>query len=126
MRKRWTMLAVALCTTAVALMPATTASAATADPAPEGGVEILGTCGDVFDPSTTGGEAHWTITCGGADVYIDGWVKDTKKDGKCAWVKAFGGSGGSMPHAKACPAGTKTPFEWHTGGTVINAYLYIS
>jgi hypothetical protein len=88
------------------------------------GPASAGTCGETFQPRVNGGEAAWSLYCYGGSITIDGWVKDTKKDGKCAWVKAFGGEQ-AMQHAKACPAGTVTHFEWTTGGNEIRAYLYV-
>lgn len=84
-----------------------------------------GTCGQTFQPRVNGGEAAWSLYCHGNKIIIDGWVKDTKKDGKCAWVKAFG-NGQSMPHAMACPKGKKTNFHWEANGSDIWAYLYVA
>jgi hypothetical protein len=85
-----------------------------------------GTCGQTFQPRVNGGEAAWSLYCHGGTIRIDGWVKDTKADGKCAYVKAFGGGKAMTPHAKACPKNTKTPFSWSTSGTTIDAYLYVA
>ncbi|MBW4421883.1 MAG: hypothetical protein KME13_22130 [Myxacorys californica WJT36-NPBG1] len=91
------------------------------------GPASAGTCGQTFQSRVNGGEAAWSLHCNGNKITIDGWVKDTKGDGMCAWVKAFGNGGmpGSMPHAKACPKGKVTDFQWTTNGTEINAYLYV-
>jgi hypothetical protein len=87
------------------------------------GPASAGTCGNVTNAKVNGGAAAWNLYCYGGRITISGWVKDTNADGKCAFVKAFGG-GKSMPHPKACPKGRSTPFEWTTGGHEIEAYLY--
>lgn len=85
-----------------------------------------GSCGQTFQPRVNGGEAAWNLYCSGGTIWIEGWVKDTKADGKCAYVKAFGGGAAMNPHAKACPKGVKTDFSWSTGGSNIDAYLYVA
>jgi hypothetical protein len=118
--------AVALAASAMALVGIVTPAAAST---PAGGNVIpLGTCGQSFHPVTTGGEAAWNLVCASGGVTIAGWVKDTKADGKCAFVKAFAGNGASrVPLASACPAGTVRQFSWRVTGTnEIRAYLYIA
>src|SRR5262245_30352631 len=85
-------------------------------------------CPAGFHPSTGGGEAAWTVECVGSRVYIDGWVRDTEADGKCAYVKAFGSftDGAGRKEAKACPKGTTTHFDWVANGSEISAYLYVA
>lgn len=86
-----------------------------------------GTCGQLFQPTVSGGEAAWSLTCGGGKITIDGWVKDTEADGMCAYVKAFDGNGQRWPgnDPKACPKGTVTDFFWTVSGSTITAYLYV-
>lgn len=98
-------------------------SAAQAGPA-----TVLGTCNDVFDVSVTGGQASWNLVCASGGITIGGWVKDTKADGKCAYIKAFAGNGESrVPLAQACPKGTKAQFSWRVNNTQeIRAYLYVA
>lgn len=57
---------------------------------------------------------------------FEGFVEDTKADGKCAYVKAFANTGDArVPLAKACPKGSRTNFDWKVNGaTDITAYLY--
>lgn len=86
----------------------------------------LGSCGDVRNVSVTGGQASWNLYCSGGQITISGWVKDTEADGKCAYVKAFGGGTQMLPHAKACPKGVRTNFNWTTSGSSIDAYLYVA
>ena len=88
-----------------------------------------GTCGDVFnDVEVDGGEANWVVECTGGYLYIDGKVKDTKADGKCAYVKAF--IHGGREEARACPKNTTTFFTWRQDiriyGKNANAYLYVA
>ena len=62
-------------------------------------------CGAVFNNVTVdGGAASWNISCtNGTNARIEGFVEDTKADGKCAYVKAFANTGDArVPLAKAC------------------------
>ncbi|GAA2436381.1 hypothetical protein [Streptomyces lavendulocolor] len=110
-------------TGAVVVAVTLAAAPATAGPA---GTEAK--CPARLSPSTTGGEAAWSIECVGGRVVIDGWVRDTKADGKCAFVKAFAAftDGQSRKEAKACPKDSRTKFTWEASGTEVNAYLYVA
>jgi hypothetical protein len=90
------------------------------------GPAAAGTCGQTFQPRVNGGEAAWNLYCSGGRITISGWVKDTKADGKCAYVKAFGDGQQLLPHPKACPKDTKTNFSWTVNGSTIDAYLYVA
>jgi hypothetical protein len=103
--------AFAMSTLTLGLLPADPSSAAT--------------CGQKFQPRVNGGEAAWSLHCDGNKITIDGWVKDTKADGKCAYVKAFG-SGQNMPQAKACPKNKVTFFRWTFPGSNIQANLFVT
>lgn len=81
------------------------------------------TCGQTLNAEVDGGEAGWSLSCHGTTITIDGWVRDTDADGKCAYVKASG-NGQSMPQAKACPKNEKTFFQWKVKGSEIRAYLF--
>lgn len=120
---------VAVCMAALLVgPPSSQAAPAWMGTTPNDPITILGGCGSVFDVEVNGGEAHWTVTCFAYGATISGWVIDTKADGKCAYVKAFNDTTGAqmLPHAKACPKGTKTQFNWTTSGTSsISAYLYV-
>jgi hypothetical protein len=111
--------------TAVALLTGGLLAASAASAAPGG---IAAPCPASFHPTTGGGEAAWTVECVGSRVYIDGWVKDTDADGRCAFVKAFASftDGSGRKEAKACPKGTVTHFDWVANGTDIRAYLYVA
>ncbi|WP_329048344.1 hypothetical protein OG738_38205 [Amycolatopsis sp. NBC_01488] len=99
-----------------------------ASPASAGSLGVDAACPANFHPTTSGGEAAWTVECVGSHVFIDGWVKDTEADGKCAFVKAFGSftDGSGRKEAKACPKNTVTHFDWEANGTEIRAYLYVA
>jgi hypothetical protein len=103
-------------------------ASAAPEPQPPAGVSIMAGCGAVFNNvSVTGGEAAWNISCAnGTNARITGWVKDTKADGKCAYIKAFANNGLSrVPLAKACPNGTQVSFDWTApGANDIAAYLF--
>jgi hypothetical protein len=90
---------------------------------PDGVVVIQGTCGDTFSPSVGGGAAGWTLTCAGGKIRAQGWVKDTKADGKAAEVYGTWGDGSSFGTVRAGGNGTKVTFDkGHAGSTV---YLYL-
>jgi hypothetical protein len=118
----FTAIAVGAATMPIALLGAAPASAAPTYTAP---IHSYAQCPAGFHPSTSGGEAAWTVECSGAKVYVDGWVKDTDADGKCAYVKAFIGTSGRR-EAKACPKGTTTKFHWSGDGNAATAYLYVA
>lgn len=115
-------------TWAVAAGAALGLSMAGAVPASAGSTGVQARCPATLNPVVNGGEAAWTIDCVGSKVHITGWVKDTKADGLCAFVKAFASftDGSSRKEAKACPKGTTTRFAWEATGTEITAYLYLA
>lgn len=84
-----------------------------------------GRCPDWLHSSVPGGEATWNLRCSGSKLYLDGWVKDTAADGKCARVTAIIGRSGER-HAKACTAGTTTNFHWSGEGNSAQVRLYVS
>lgn len=94
------------------------ASAASASIAP------MGTCGQTFNPSVSGGKAHWDLICSGGNITMSGWVEDTSADGKCAYVTATFNNN-INEQAKACPSGTRTPFSWTHPGTIVDGYLTV-
>ncbi|MEU0936356.1 MULTISPECIES: hypothetical protein [unclassified Embleya] len=109
---------------AVAALTACTAEVvAIASPASASGPKAaLGKCPETKDVHVNGAEAHWTVWCSGNRVYVDGYVKDTKADGKCAEVY---GSVGSVQvnSANACPSGNKKTFAWNAPGNSVALYL---
>ncbi|QMW66604.1 hypothetical protein H4N58_01045 [Mumia sp. ZJ1417] len=68
------------------------------------------TCGNTRNVSVTGAQSHYTIWCSGGYANIDGWVKDTKADGKCAVVKIQ--ASGETFYSRACGNGQT---EWFVG-----------
>ncbi|GGL15572.1 hypothetical protein [Streptomyces flaveus] len=113
---------------AAATGAALTAGLLMAAPASAGSTGTTAACPATLSPETDGGAASWSIECVGSKVYIDGWVRDTDADGKCAWIKAFGSftDGSGRKDAKACPKNTTTRFSWVANGTEIRAYLYVA
>ncbi|MYS86875.1 hypothetical protein [Embleya scabrispora] len=99
-----------------------TAVASAAPAAPSGQVSVLGSCPETRNVSVNGGEAHWTVWCSGGRVYVDGYVKDTKADGKCAEVYGSVGSV-AVNSANACPKNTKKTFAWNAPGSSVALYL---
>lgn len=99
-----------------------TAVASAAPAAPSGEVSVLGRCPETKDVYINGAEAHWTVWCSGSRVYVDGYVKDTKADGKCAEVYGSVGSV-AVNSANACPKGNKKTFAWNASGNSVSLYL---
>lgn len=89
------------------------------------GSAAAGTCGDNFNPKVPGAKAHWEISCNASrnTVTIEGWVEDTKSDGKCAKVSA-NINGTTKRSAAACPKGDREEFKWTATGKKIDAELY--
>jgi hypothetical protein len=85
---------------------------------------VTGTCGDVFDVYISGAEAHWTVTCSGGRVRMNGRVDDTRADGHCAEVK--GVFSDHTSYARNCPAtNPPTYFDWTGPGNTVYGYLYL-
>jgi hypothetical protein len=86
---------------------------------------INGTCGDApFDVYIVGAEAHWTVTCAGGRVRLNGRVDDTRADGRCAEVK--GVFSDHVGYARNCPATSPpTYFDWTGPGNTVYGYLYL-
>ncbi len=86
-----------------------------------------GTCGQRFsNVRVAGGQANWRLYCHGNNITITGWVKDTRADGKCAYIRAEGNGRFRTPLAQACPKNTVRHFTWTIPGRQINAYLYVA
>lgn len=88
-------------------------------------VVIQGTCGQKFQPRVNGGEAAWTIICGGGNVRVDGWVKDTKADGKGAEVYGSWGDGANFGTVRAGGSGTLVRIDKSHAGSVVNLWLRV-
>jgi hypothetical protein len=112
---------------ASALLAPAAAATAAVPAAQHGSIHPKAGCGSVFDNvDVDGGEAAWSIDCGGNTITISGWVRDTDADGKCAYIKAFASNGESrVPLATACRKGTTTRFSWSVNNANdIRAYLF--
>jgi hypothetical protein len=88
-------------------------------------VVIQGTCGDTFQPRVNGGEAGWTVICGGGMVRVDGWVKDTKADGKGAEVYGAWGDGADFGTVRAAGSGKLVRIDKSHAGSVVNLWLRV-
>ncbi|QKV74600.1 hypothetical protein [Amycolatopsis sp. Hca4] len=121
---------IALTTAGIAALGLAVGAPAAAGENPSAGsATILAGCGAQFDDVTVdGGQAAWNLVCASGGITIGGWVKDTKADGKCAYIKAFAGNGESrVPLAKACPKNTVTQFSWRVeNSNEIRAYLFVA
>lgn len=118
--------------TAVALTGAVLGSAlvgggaAVAAPAESDGIiHIQGTCGDKKNPSVRGGAAGWTLTCGGGKIRAQGWVKDTKADGKAAEIYGTWENGDSFGTVRAGGNGTRKNFDKSHKGSRVDLYLRV-
>ncbi|WP_243791862.1 hypothetical protein [Saccharopolyspora gloriosae] len=100
--------------------------AAVATPAESDGIiHIQGTCGDTKNPSVRGGAAGWTLTCGGGKIRAQGWVKDTKADGKAAEVYGSWDDGDSFGTVRAGGNGTTKKFDKSHSGSRVDLYLRV-
>jgi hypothetical protein len=88
-------------------------------------IAVRGGCGQNFNPVIGGAKAHWNIACVGNKITLAGWVEDTKKDGRCAYVKVNIGKDW-WPPKKACPKGDKESFSYSGTGRTANGYLFVS
>ncbi|WP_328923616.1 hypothetical protein OG429_02580 [Streptomyces sp. NBC_00190] len=77
-------------------------------------------CPASASPKTDGAMAHWEQRCvkdGGTNyLIIDGWVEDTRMDGKCAYVTADPYFDSASRTAKACNSGVRQNFHWEFRG----------
>ncbi|MFJ2565741.1 hypothetical protein ACIO02_22765 [Streptomyces sp. NPDC087568] len=51
-----------------------------------GGTASAATCPSSAHPKTTGGEASWALSCSNGHLTVHGWVEDTFRDSRCAYV----------------------------------------
>ena len=86
-------------------------SASAADCTPQGVVKV------------PGGEARWTKCLGDGWTSVDGWVRDTKEDGKCAEVFARFANGTPQTSNRACPSGEVERFNWKESGRGVSVLL---
>jgi hypothetical protein len=70
-----------------------------------------------------GGEARWTKCFGDNWTSVDGWVRDTRKDGKCAEVYTRFANGASHQSSRACPKDDVERFSWKEPGIGVAVYL---
>jgi hypothetical protein len=73
-------------------------------------------CDPPQDVTVPGAEAHWTECHNGGGTQVNGWVKDTNADGKCAQVYAEFSSGGRQESLRACPANNVKTFDFNEPG----------
>ncbi len=81
-------------------------------------------CGAVRDVYIPGAESHYTISCWNGYTYVDGRVRDTRSDGRCAQVKAQIG-GQFFYSGRACPNGTTVYFNFSAQGSGANVWTYL-
>lgn len=82
------------------------------------------TCTNARDVYIGGAESHYTLNCSNGNIYVDGRVKDTRSDGRCARVKAL--INGVWHYSdRACPNGTTRYFSWSGAGNTAYVYTYV-
>jgi hypothetical protein len=85
----------------------------------EGMSTIKGTCGQTYSPTVPGGAAGWTLSCANGKIRVQGWVKDTRADGKGAEVYGTWGNGSNFGTVRAAGEGTIKRFnKVHSGSSV--------
>lgn len=95
----------------LSMAPAAYADASAADCKPQGVVTV------------PGGEARWTKCIGDGWTSVDGWVQDTREDGKCAEVFARFANGAGQTSKRACPSGDVERFSWKESGRGVSVHL---
>lgn len=80
-------------------------------------------CKPQGDVTVPGGEARWTKCIGDGWTSVDGWVRDTAKDGKCAEVYARFANGAAHQSNRACPFGQVEKFSWKESGSGVAVHL---
>lgn len=75
-----------------------------------GGTASAATCPSASHPTTTGGEAKWTLTCDQGHLHVYGWVEDTLPDGRCARVTITPREERSRT-TSACGSGVRQNFD---------------
>lgn len=81
-------------------------------------------CGAVRDVFISGAESHYTITCVNGITYVNGRVRDTRADGKCAQVKAQIGATFHYS-ARACPKDDVDYFNWSGRANGASVWTYL-
>jgi hypothetical protein len=80
-------------------------------------------CKPKGEVSVHGAEARWTKCIGDGWTSVDGWVKDTRKDGKCAQVYTRFTNGAYHESESACPEGTVHRFTWREPASDASVFL---
>ncbi|MGH3813658.1 MAG: hypothetical protein ACRDUV_14595 [Pseudonocardiaceae bacterium] len=70
-----------------------------------------------------GAEARWTKCIGDGWTSVDGWVRDTREDGKCAEVYARFANGTHHQSKRACPKDDVERFSWKESGSGVSVLL---
>lgn len=80
-------------------------------------------CESQGNVTVPGGEARWTKCIGDGWTSVDGWVRDTAKDGKCAEVYARFANGAAHQSNRACPIDDVERFSWKESGNGVAVHL---
>lgn len=80
-----------------------------------------------YDISTGGGFVHYQECNEGWGTTVEGYVKDTSADGRCAWAYTkLNGGRDIVNEAKACPKSTETYFWWsYPGYAPVQVQVYL-
>lgn len=87
------------------------------------GAAAADSCPNSRDVYISGGESHYTLSCSGGRIYVNGRVKDTRSDGKCVQVKVQIGSTFYYSNT-ACPSGEVEYFNFSGPGSVAYVWTY--
>ncbi|MEU3274456.1 hypothetical protein ABZ639_26740 [Saccharomonospora sp. NPDC006951] len=104
----------------LAAAPATGAPAASGQSVEPTTITIKGKCGDGFSPDVRGGRAAWNITCANGVLRVQGWVQDTKADGKAAELYGTWGDGKSFQTVRAGGVGKIKRFDRSRDADTVN------
>ncbi|WP_431945414.1 hypothetical protein [Actinacidiphila sp. bgisy167] len=74
------------------------------------------TCPSEAAPLIDGATAEWKLRCSGNNVTVQGWLQDTRTDGKCAVVRINAGNG-DYKTKSACSSGVREQFSFTFAGT---------
>ncbi|MFF2653670.1 hypothetical protein [Streptomyces sp. NPDC058045] len=89
--------------------------------APDGDYGTRGKCRDSYDIDVPGGRAGGSLWCSAGKIHFDGWVRDVRKDGKCAQL--YGNVGNKSFSVSVCGKGDEK--EVHAAGKGSTAHIYL-
>jgi invasion protein IalB len=67
-------------------------------------------CPSSWEPTVPGAKGKWTLSCKNGALSINGWIEDTRADGRCARLQIETAKG-TRETITACGKGTRTNFQ---------------